>query len=148
MFDGEYPLCSAAATALRRLSEVGVIAWNTDAAQQFLVVQFDEPPFTLVFGDITAAQMWLGRAAAGELCDRAGLPALVQDPVEDNVKHIADTVRVAVGSKCDPADLDGTRSFSGAATVEYRTLATNARSSQRTSESHYSVMEHTTYASL
>lgn len=47
MFDGECPLCSAAVTALRRLPEVGVVARNTDAAQQFLAAEFDDPPFVL-----------------------------------------------------------------------------------------------------
>lgn len=135
IFDGECPFCSAAATALRRLPDVGVIAWNSDAAQQFLSAQFDEPPFTLVFVDETANRLWLGRAAAGELCDRAGLPTLVRDIFEDNFERIAGTVRDVAGAKREPADLDGARSLSTAASAEYRALAANARSTHGTRES-------------
>jgi len=127
IFDGECPLCSAAATALRRLPELGVIAWNSDAAQQFLAAQFDDPPFALVLVDGTADRLWIGPAAAGELCDRADLPTLVQDIVADTVERVGDAVRGVTGAKREPDDIDGTRPLSEAAAAEYQVLAANAR---------------------
>ena len=147
IFDGECPFCSAAATALRRLPKVGVLAWNHDAARQFLTAQFDEPPFTLVFVDVTADQMWLGRAATGELCDRASLPTFVQDLVEDDFERITDTVRVAVGSTQYAANLGGNHSLSEAATAKYDKFATTAHSTLGTGESRQSAVRDT-YASV
>jgi predicted DCC family thiol-disulfide oxidoreductase YuxK len=127
IFDGECPLCSAAATALRQLPKVGVIEWNSDVAQRFLAAQFDDPPFALVLVDGAADQLWIGPAAAGELCDRAGLPTLVQDIVADNFERVGDAVRGVAGAKRVSADIDATRSLSETAATEYRTLAANAR---------------------
>jgi predicted DCC family thiol-disulfide oxidoreductase YuxK len=148
IFDGECPFCSAAAAALRRLPEVGVIAWNDDAAQRFLATQFNQPPFTLVFVAVTADEMWLGQAAAGELCDRAGLPTLVQDIVEDNFERIGDVVRGVAGAKRESADPDGTHSLNAAAVAEYQTLAANARRTHGTGDSRETAMEDIGYARL
>ena len=132
IFDGECPFCSAAATSLRQLPEVGVVEWNDDAAQQFLAAQFDDSPFALVLVDGRADRLWSGPAAAGELCGRAGIPTLVQDIVADNFERVGDAVRGVAGSKRQPADLDGTRSLNAAAAAEYQTLAANARRTHRT----------------
>jgi predicted DCC family thiol-disulfide oxidoreductase YuxK len=132
IFDGECPFCSAAATALRRLPEIGVVEWNNDAARQLLAAQFDDPPFALVLVDGRADRLWIGPAAAGELCDRAGIPTLAQDIVADNFERVGDAVRGVAGSKRQPADLDGTRSLNAAAAAEYQTLAANARRTHRT----------------
>ena len=133
IFDGECPFCSAAATAL---PQVGVIEWNNDAAQQLLAAQFDDPPFALVLVDGRTDQLWIGPAAAGELCDRAGIPTLVQDIVADNFERVGDAVRGVAGAKREPANLDGTRSLNAAAAAEYQTLAANARQTHRTGGSH------------
>jgi hypothetical protein len=90
----------------------------------------------LAFVDGNINQLSLGQAAAGELCGRAGLPTLVRDVVEDNFERIAGTVHGLAGVDRDRADLDGARSLSTAATGEYRTLATNARSTHGTREVH------------
>jgi hypothetical protein len=132
IFDGECPLCSAAATALRQLPEIGVVKWNNDAAQQLLAAQFDDPPFALVLVDGRADRLWIGPAAAGELCDRAGILTLVQDIVADNFERVGDAVRGIAGAKREPANLDGTRSLNAAAAAEYQTLAANARQTHRT----------------
>jgi predicted DCC family thiol-disulfide oxidoreductase YuxK len=121
-FDGECHFCSAAATTLRRLPDVGVVEWNNDAAQQLLAAQFDDPPFALVLVDERADRLWIGSAAVGELCDRAGIPTLVQDTVADNFERVGDAVLGVAGAKREPADLDGTGSLNAAAAAEYRTL--------------------------
>jgi len=135
IFDGECPLCSAAATALRQLPKVGVIEWDSDVAQRFLASQFDDPPFALVLVDKAANQLWIGPAAAGELCDRAGLPTLVQDIVADNFESVDEAVRGVAGAKRESADIDGTRSLSETAATEYWMLAANARRTHGTGRS-------------
>lgn len=112
IFDGECPFCSAAATALRQLPEIGVVEWNNDAAKQLLAAQFDDPPFALVLVDGSADRLWIGPAAAGELCDRAGIPTLVQDIVADNFERVGDAVRgVAVRSESQPISTGRVRSM-------------------------------------
>jgi predicted DCC family thiol-disulfide oxidoreductase YuxK len=148
IFDGECPCCSAAATALRQLPEIGVVEWNNDAAQQLLAAQFDDPPFALVLVDGRADRLWIASTAVGELCDRAGIPTLVQDIVADNFERVGDAVRGVAGAKWEPADLDGTRSLNAAAAAGYQTLATNARRTHQTGESQYIDLEDTGYASL
>jgi hypothetical protein len=147
IFDGGCPFCSGAASTLRQLLKVGVLAWNGDAAQQFLTAQFDEPPFTLVFVDVTADQMWLGRATAGELCDRAGLSTFVQDLVEDDFERITNTMRVTVGSTQYAADLGSNYSLSEAATAKCDKFAMNDHSTLGTGESRQSAVRDT-YASV
>jgi predicted DCC family thiol-disulfide oxidoreductase YuxK len=128
IFDGECLFCSAAATALRHLPRVSVIAWNNGAAQQFLATKFDEPALALVLIDGPSNRLWIGTAAAGELCDRAILPTLVQEIIADSFERVGDTMREAMGAKWEPPDLDGTYALSAAATAEYRTAVVNARS--------------------
>lgn len=100
--DGECPFCSAAATALRRLPSVGTIEWDNEAAQAFLGAQFGDPPFAVVFVDAASEQVYIGRKAAVELCDRAGVPALVQDVVDSSYERVADTVQSVAGGDRDP----------------------------------------------
>ncbi len=102
VYDGDCPFCSAAATAMRRLPQVGAVAWDDDAAQSFLRAQFGAVPFALVFVDVEAERVYVGREAARELCERAGLPVLVGDLVGDNYESIADAVRTATGLDRDP----------------------------------------------
>jgi predicted DCC family thiol-disulfide oxidoreductase YuxK len=102
IYDGECPLCSAAATALRRLPGVGAISWYDDPAQEFLAAQFEEVPFALVFVDSEEGRVYAGRAAASELCERAGLPVLVQDIIGENYEEIADAIGTVVGQDRDP----------------------------------------------
>jgi len=91
-----------------------------------------DPPFTLVLVDARAARLWIGPAAAGELCDCAGIPTLVQDFVVDNFERVGDVVRGVTSAKQEPADLGGTRSLNAAAAAEYQTLARNGRRTHRT----------------
>ncbi|PCR92618.1 thiol-disulfide oxidoreductase DCC family protein [Natrinema ejinorense] len=92
LYDGDCPFCSAASTAMRRLESVGVVPWDDPAAQAFLEAQFGETPFALFFVDIDAETVWAGRAAATELCERAGMPVLVQDIVDETYERFADAV--------------------------------------------------------
>ncbi|MCL7417028.1 MAG: DUF393 domain-containing protein [Halalkalicoccus sp.] len=102
IYDGECPLCSAAATAMRRLPGVGAVSWYDDPAQTFLAAQFEEVPFALVFVDSREERVYAGRAAASELCERAGLPVLIRDLVGENYEGIADAIGTAVSQGRDP----------------------------------------------
>lgn len=148
IFVGEYPLCSAGATALQQLPKVGVIEWNSDLAQRVLAAQSDDPPFALIIVDGTADRLLIGPAAASELCERAGLPTLVQDLVADNFEHVGDAVRGVAGVKRESADIDGTRSLSEDAATEYQVLAVNARWTHGTGEGRQVTTENTAYANL
>lgn len=97
IYDGDCPFCSAASTAMRQLDDVGVAPWDDPAAQAFLEAQFDETPFALFFVDREAERIWAGRAAASELCHRAGMPVLIQDVVDENYETIADAIRFVSG---------------------------------------------------
>lgn len=97
LYDGDCPFCSAASTAVRRLDRVGVVPWDDPAARAFLEAQFGAVPFALFFVDAEARRVWAGREAARELCDRAGLPVLVQDVVGENYEALADAVRFVSG---------------------------------------------------
>ncbi|MDS0475030.1 DUF393 domain-containing protein [Natrinema sp. 1APR25-10V2] len=98
LYDGDCPFCSAASTAMRQLESVGVVAWDDPAAQAFLEAQFGETPFALFFADVRAETVWAGRAAATELCDRAGMPVLVQDIVDESYERFADAVQTVSGT--------------------------------------------------
>lgn len=97
VYDGDCPFCSAASTAVRQLPSVGVVPWDDPTAQASLEAQFGEAPFALFFVDLEAERIWAGRAAAGELCHRAGMPVLIRDVVDENYERIADAIRSVSG---------------------------------------------------
>jgi len=98
LYDGDCPFCSAASTAMRQLEGVGVVPWDEPAAQEFLEAQFGTVPFALFFVDSEAETVWAGRAAASELCERAGMPVLVQDIVGENYERVADAIQSVTGT--------------------------------------------------
>lgn len=128
IYDGECPFCSAAASALRRVRGVGAIPWYDDPAQEFLEAQFEDVPFALVFVDGEEGRVYAGRAAASELCDRAGLPVLVQDIVRDNYESIADAIGSVAGGDRDPDPYHATYPLSPEASERFEALAEGAGS--------------------
>ena len=101
IYDGDCPFCSAASTAVRHLEDVGVIAWDDPAAQAFLEAQFGERPFAMFFVDREVETVWAGKAAARELCHRAGMPVFVEDVVDENYERVADAIRSVAGLESD-----------------------------------------------
>ncbi|WP_440006466.1 DCC1-like thiol-disulfide oxidoreductase family protein [Halomicrococcus sp. SG-WS-1] len=126
VFDGDCPFCSAAASALRRLRDVGAISWEDDAAQTFLRAQFGETPFALVLADRRTGTVYVGREAARELCDRAGMPTLVQDIVGENYESVADAIRTVTGVDGDPDPYHGTYPLAENADAAFDELVANA----------------------
>lgn len=126
VYDGECPFCSAAASALRRLEDVGAVAWKDESAQNFLRAQFGETPFAMVFVDREEAHVWVGREAARELCERAGMPTLVGDIVGDNYESLADAIRTVAGLDDSPDPYHGTVPLAEEAESEFGELAANA----------------------
>ena len=127
VYDGDCPFCSAAATALRQSPEIGAVAWNDDAAQAFLRAQFDETPFALVLADPAEGKAYLGREAAREVAERAGMPVLVSDILGDNYESIADAVRTVTGVERDPDPYHGVYPLVEGARGRFDDLAANAR---------------------
>lgn len=105
IYDGECPYCSVAARALEQVDDIGAISWYDDAAQTFLEAQFGATPFAMVLADETTGTVYAGRAAAEELCRRAGMPDLVGSLVRDNYETIAQVVGLASGRGRDPDDV-------------------------------------------
>ena len=126
VYDSECPFCSAAATALRRLEGVGAIAWAEEPAQRLLEAQFGETPFALVFADGREGRVYVGREAARELCDRAGMPVLVGDIVGDNYESLADAIRTVTGVGGKPDPYHGAYPMTEAAKSAFGELAGNA----------------------
>ncbi|MFC4450159.1 DCC1-like thiol-disulfide oxidoreductase family protein [Halorussus aquaticus] len=126
VYDGECPFCSAAASALRRVEGVGAIAWEDDPAQTFLEAQFGETPFALVFADRSEETVYVGREAARELCERAGMPVLIRDVVGDNYESIADAIRSVTGVEGDPDPYHGEYPMADRAREAFEPLAENA----------------------
>lgn len=131
VFDGDCPFCSAAASAMRRLDDVGAVPWEDEAAQRFLEAQFDDTPFVLAFVDGVAGRVWVGREAARELCERAGVPVLVQDLVGDNYETLADAIRTVSGLERGPDEYHGDYPLSADATAVFDELAANAERPHR-----------------
>jgi hypothetical protein len=104
IYDGDCPYCSVAATALRRVEDVGAVPWEAEAAGSFLDAQFGEQPFAMFLVDERRSRVYAGRAAAEELTERAGTPSLVGSLVRDNYDRIAAVVGAASGRGRDPDD--------------------------------------------
>lgn len=126
IYDGECPFCSAAASALRRVRDVGAVPWGDEAAQAFLVAQFEEAPFALVLADAGEERVYVGREAARELCERAGVPVLVRDIVGENYETVADAIRTVSGLDRDPDPYHGTYPLADAARERFDALAAEA----------------------
>ncbi len=127
LFDGDCPFCSAAATAMRQLPDVGAVQWDDPAAQAFLEAQFDEAPFALFFVDGEAETVWAGEAAASELCERAGMPVLIQDVVGDNYEAVADAIRTVSGLEREPDPYHGEYPLADEAAARFDELAARGR---------------------
>jgi hypothetical protein len=97
-----------------------------DPAQAFLDAQFGETPFALVFADRAQDRVYVGREAARELCERAGLPVLIGDVIGDNYESIADAVRTATGTEGDPDAYHGEFELTADARAAFDDLAANA----------------------
>jgi len=130
VYDGECPFCSAAASALRRLDGVGAIAWGDQSARAFLDAQFGDTPFALVLADRAEERVYVGREAARELCERAGLPVLIGD----NYESIADAVRTATGTEGDPDDYHGQFELTADARAAFDEVAADAWHTAKVSE--------------
>lgn len=126
LFDGVCPFCSAAATATKRLPEVGSVPWDDPAAQAFLEAQFDETPFALFLADRDAETVRAGEAAARELCHRAGVPVLVRDVVGDSYEAVADAIRTVSGIEREPDPYHDEYPMAEAAIERFADLAANA----------------------
>ncbi|WP_115862871.1 DCC1-like thiol-disulfide oxidoreductase family protein [Halorussus litoreus] len=126
VYDGECPFCSAAASALRRVEGVGAIEWADEPAQRFLATQFGEAPFALVFADLREERVYVGREAARVLCERAGMPVLIQDVVGDNYESIADAIRSVTGVDEEPDPYHGEYPMADEANHAFAQLAENA----------------------
>lgn len=131
VFDGDCPFCSAAATALRRVDDVGALKWDHEAARTLLEAQFGDPPFALFLVDRDRRAIWAGEAAASELCDRAGMPVLVQDVVGDNYESLADAIRFVSGVEREPDPYHGRYPLADEAADRFDELAANARATHR-----------------
>jgi predicted DCC family thiol-disulfide oxidoreductase YuxK len=128
VYDGDCPFCSAASSALRRVRGVGTVPWSDDAAQSFLAAQFGEAPFALAFADVQEERVYIGREAARELCERAGVPVLIGDVVGDNYESIADAVRRVAGTEREPDGYHDAVPMAPAARDRYLRLAARADS--------------------
>lgn len=128
IYDGDCPFCSAASSALRRVDGVGAVAWEAESAQAFLEAQFGETPFALVFVDREAGVVRVGRDAAADLCERAGMPTLIRDVIGDNYESIADAVRSVAGTEREPDPYHGSYGLSEAALERYDALVDDASS--------------------
>lgn len=126
VYDGDCPFCSAASSALRRTRGVGVVPWEDEAAQRFLEMQFEDAPFALVFVDGGARKVYVGREAARELCERAGLPTLMSDLVGENYEAIADAVRTVSGLDDEPDPYHGSFPLADEAAKQFKALAVTA----------------------
>lgn len=107
IYDGECPFCSIAATAIRQLDGIGIVAWDDEAAQAFLVKQFDAIPFALVLIDRDEQRVYVGRDAATELAQRAGMPGLVGSLIGGRYDEMAAVVQRTVGRGELPDDEHG-----------------------------------------
>lgn len=131
IYDGECPFCSAAASALRRVRDVGAVPWSDETAQSFLVAQFEEAPFALVLADADEGRVYVGRDAAREFCERAGVPVLVGDIVGENYEAVADAIRTVSGLDREPDPYHGTYPLTDAAREQFDALAGEASSTTK-----------------
>ena len=127
VYDGECPFCSAVSSALRQLPDAGAVEWDDPAAQAFLEAQFEETPFAMFFVDGEAGEVYAGRAAAREVCERAGMPVLFQDIVDENYERLSDAIRSVAGLEREPDPYHGVFPLADAARERFDTLADAAR---------------------
>lgn len=68
IFDGKCPYCNLASETVQSINdEVMVIDWQDDVVQEFLELQFNTTPFSMVFADLEESEVTVGDTAAGEV---------------------------------------------------------------------------------
>lgn len=131
IFDSDCPFCSAASTAMRQLADVGVVSWDDPTTQAFLEAQFGDVPFALFFVDGEDNTVWAGKAAARELCHRAGMPVLVQDIITEDYESIADAIQFVSGSDREIDPYHGEYPLAADAAALFDELVTKGESTHR-----------------
>lgn len=82
-------------------------------------------PFALVLADAAEGRVYIGREAARELCERAGLPVLVGE----NYESLADAV--VTDTDADPDPHHGSYPLAGATRERFPDLAAAAEAPAR-----------------
>lgn len=123
LYDADCPYCSAATKALRRTQHLGAVAWSEDAAQSFLDAQFGDTPFAIILVDSSEDRVYVGRDAARELAERAGLPNLLSDLVASEFDHVDAVVDRFGGHERRPDDWHGTYDLTAEALAQFDSLS-------------------------
>lgn len=93
IFDGECPYCNLASETVQSINdEVMVIDWQDDVVQEFLELQFDTTPFSMVFADLEDSEVTVGDAAAGRVADNSKVTKPMSSLVLDNYDKISSVV--------------------------------------------------------
>lgn len=93
IFDGECPYCSLASETVQSINdEVMVVDWQNDVVQEFLELQFDTTPFSMVFVDLEKSEVTVGNTAAGKVADNSKVTKPMSSLVSDNYDKISSVV--------------------------------------------------------
>lgn len=74
IYDGECAVCSTVASILTDHPDIDLVGWHNPHVQEFLRIQFDTPPFTLLVVDPTTQTIHTGDCAVETLAERIDLP--------------------------------------------------------------------------
>lgn len=81
--------------------------------------------------DADESRVYVGREAARELCDRAGVPMLVQDIVGDNYEAVAEAIRTVSGLDREPDPYYGSYPLANEVRERFNPLAARAGSTTK-----------------
>lgn len=93
IYDGECPYCKIASVSVDNINEdISIIQWDHELSQKFLDVQFEDPPFGLIFIDKSKDKVWLGEDATYEIAERAKETKIFSSLLKNNYDIISDTI--------------------------------------------------------
>jgi predicted DCC family thiol-disulfide oxidoreductase YuxK len=94
VFDGECRYCTMTSKTVQTINnDITVIDWQNNIVQEFLEIQFDSTPFSMIFIDIDREEVLVGDSAADRIASNSKVTKSVSSFISTNYDEISSTVR-------------------------------------------------------
>lgn len=125
IYNEECPYCSVSASVVSNInSDINVIDWNDNIAQEFLERQFNDVPFAMCLVNFDDETIYIGGDAASKIVTEDN--GILSSVIKDNYDFVADTVNFLNNEEKDVDAYEGVFELTVSA-INYREeLLTNS----------------------
>lgn len=93
VFDRECSYCTLASQTVQTINDdIKVIDWQNEVVQDFLELQFDSTPFSMIFIDVDKEEVLVGDVAADRIASNSKLTKAASSLASNNYDEISSVV--------------------------------------------------------